>query len=55
LQTNPDICAGCDTCAGDWLVTDTRPDLPWTVYVTTLSIQGSGIANIKGSNTIVIG
>jgi hypothetical protein len=43
---NPDVCPGCNTCAGDWLVDDAR-DLPWTVYVTTLSLSYTGTPSVS--------
>ncbi len=43
---NPDVCPGCDTCAGDWLVSDAR-DLPWTVYVGTLSLSYTGSPSVS--------
>ena len=45
-----------DTCGGDWLVDDAR-DLPWTVYVQTLSLSYSGSPSVSFRNPfeVVIG
>jgi len=53
---NPDVCAGCDTCAGDWLVDNAR-DLPWTVYVRTLSFAYTGTPSVAKASAydLVIG
>ncbi len=55
INNNPDVCAGCDTCGGEWAVDNDRGNLPWTVYTTTLSLAGSGAVNPLGAATLVIG
>jgi len=44
---NPDVCPGCDTCAGTWTV-DTTRNLPWGVFVTTKVAFASGQINLGG-------
>lgn len=33
-SNNPDVCAGCSTCPGNWIIDNNRGNLPWDILVT---------------------
>ena len=33
-NNNPDVCAGCNTCGGDWDINNDRGLTPWAIVVT---------------------
>ena len=33
-DNNPDVCAGCSTCGGDWDINNDRGLTPWAITVT---------------------
>ena len=34
INNNPDVCAGCNTCGGDWDINNDRGLTPWAIVVT---------------------
>jgi len=51
--SDPDLCAGCDTCDGDWQISNDRGDMPWSILVTgKVDMQASGKINVVSARTL---
>jgi len=33
-DNSPDVCPGCNTCPGNWIIVNYRGDMPWNITVT---------------------
>ena len=48
-DNNPDVCAGCSTCAGDWDIDNDRGLTPWAITVTgELHVNTGGHIVVSG-------
>ena len=55
-DNNPDVCEGCNTCAGDWDIDDDRGTTPWTIGVTgELDIASGGHIIVGNSAVLAVG
>lgn len=55
-DNNPDVCEGCNTCGGNWNITDDRGNMPWNITVTNiLKMQDGGGITIANTRTLQTG